>query len=156
MISIHDACDYIIESMVEAGETLVLLKLQKLLYYVQAWNLAFTEEPLFEGKFQAWVHGPVNREIYDRFSFNKILYSSVGSEDLRSGWETMELPKDAKIHIENVLEVYGGLAASQLEEMTHGEEPWINARHGYKPNERCEVEIEEEEMRTYYAARLED
>jgi len=29
------------------------LKLQKLLYYIQAWHLAFNDKPLFEGKFQS-------------------------------------------------------------------------------------------------------
>jgi hypothetical protein len=49
---------------------------------VQAWHLAFYQKPLFDGKFQAWIHGPVNREIYDRFKENKLLYSTVDCDDL--------------------------------------------------------------------------
>lgn len=58
MQNLHAVCDYIIcrVRMAEAG--LNHLKLQKLMFYVQAWNLAFYGETLFCGKFQAWVHGP--------------------------------------------------------------------------------------------------
>ena len=41
------------------------LKLQKLLFYCQAYHLAYFKEPLFDEDFEAWVHGPVCRIIYD-------------------------------------------------------------------------------------------
>jgi uncharacterized phage-associated protein len=36
------------------------MRLQKLLYYVQAWHLAVTDEPLFPEQIKAWKDGPVN------------------------------------------------------------------------------------------------
>ena len=147
-------CDYIIHRVCAAGGALNELKLQKLMYYVQAWNLAFNGKPLFDGRFQAWVHGPVNRELYDRFGATKSLYSQITSDDISADFQTTLLPDEARQHIDSVLETYAGFTGTQLEELTHREEPWIAARRGYRDSERCEVEIDEELMRSFYGARL--
>ena len=38
----------------EAGDSITHLKLQKLVYYAQAWFLALNDKPLFEEEMQAW------------------------------------------------------------------------------------------------------
>lgn len=150
-MNIDDACDYIIVKVKEAGEGLSLLKLHKLLYYCQAWHLAFSNGvPLFQGRFQAWVHGPVNRHIYDRFKETKSLYSEVKQYDVRNDFDLGKLPSSVRTHIDNVLEVYAKFSGTQLEEMTHREDPWQKAREGYRPSQRCEVEIDEDLMRRFY------
>lgn len=153
-MDIDDACDYIIARLHEAGAALNLLKLQKLLYYVQAWHWAFHGRGLFVGRFQAWVHGPVNREIYDRFRETKSLYSPVFSSDVRPSFSATVLPPNAVRHINSVLDVYGQFTGDQLEEMTHREDPWIRARGEVAPNERCENLIDEPFMGEYYAKRI--
>ena len=50
------------------------LKLQKLLYYAQAWNLVFNKNPLFQNKIEAWIHGPAVPEVYQ---FLKILIFQI-------------------------------------------------------------------------------
>jgi uncharacterized phage-associated protein len=153
-MNIHDVCNYIILKTKNAGEGLSLLKLQKLLYYSQAWHLAFYNERLFLGKFQAWVHGPVSREIYDRFSNTKSLYSEVTVNDVPDDFDLNRVPEDKQNHIDDILEVYAKYRGSQLEELTHREEPWVEARKGYRSSERCEKEISENTMRRYYAERI--
>lgn len=153
-MNIHDACDYIVTKVCEGGESLNALKLQKLMYYVQAWHLAFYKRPLFDGKFQAWIHGPVSRELYDRFAVSKSLYSDVRPEDRRAEFDLDSLDPTEKDHIDNVLEVYAKFTGTQLEEMTHLEEPWREARKGIRPSERCEKEISEEMMTRFYAAQM--
>jgi uncharacterized phage-associated protein len=153
-MNINDTCDYIIFRLKEANCGLNLLKLQKLLYYCQAWHLAIHNKPLFVGKFQAWVHGPVNREIYDRFLATKTLYSEMTKNDVRPEFNAENVEDQDREYIEDVLEAYANFRSSQLEALTHQEQPWVEARRGYKPNERCERELSEETMRTYYAARL--
>lgn len=152
MATIHDVCDYIIVKLVEAGELPSVLKVQKLLYYVQAWNLAIEDEPLFDGKFQAWVHGPVSREIYDRFVKTKYMYSSLNTEDCLGGQDN--LGENERVAVDDVLDVYAGLSGSQLEDMTHQEDPWLHARNGLPDSARCEVEIDESLMQRFYAKRL--
>ncbi len=152
---INDVADYIISKMDEAS-WLNVLKLQKLLYYVQAWTLAIENVRCFDGEFQAWVHGPVNREIYDRFKDEKSMYSRVRARDMRKGFDPEEMDLDVRTNINSVLEVYGDFSDDQLEEMTHREQPWIDAREGCSPRERCTNDIDEITMRNYYAARLSD
>ena len=54
-----------------------------------------------------------------------------------------------------MLEAYGDLSGSQLEELLvlDREDPWIQARWGYRPTQRCENEIDEKQMATYYQER---
>ncbi len=90
-----DVCDYIILQVTEAEESLNSLKLHKLLYYVQAWHLAFYGEPLFEGKFQAWIHGPVNKEIYRRFN-KRSLYDEIEQEDISEDFDLAKIDPKAR------------------------------------------------------------
>ena len=41
------------------------MKLQKLLYYCQAWALVWDDKPLFKEKIEAWISGPVVRTLYN-------------------------------------------------------------------------------------------
>ncbi|RZS82049.1 putative phage-associated protein [Phyllobacterium myrsinacearum] len=155
-MNIHDATDYIIVQLTEGGVFLNVLKLQKLLYYCQAWSLAFNRGRLFpDSSFQAWVHGPVSREVYDRFLATKALYSSVNQADVREGFNPETLRQVDRAFINSVLEVYAPLTGDQLEEMTHREDPWLDARAGVSPSARSENAISDEIMQRYYAKRLE-
>jgi uncharacterized phage-associated protein len=156
MKNINDVCDYVIFRLTkEGGASLSHLKLQKLLYYIQSWNLAFDKVPLFQGKFQAWIHGPVNRTIYNRFKDTKYMYSSINTEDIITKDLTFAALSDIEQdHINSVLEAYAAFSDVQLEKMTHEEKPWLEARDGFQPYERCEVEIDESTMTSFYAARL--
>lgn len=159
MYNVNQIADYTIFRLSAEEESgLVNLKLQKLLYYIQAWHLAFNNYPLFDGKFQAWIHGPVNREIYNRFKDTKYLYSSINLDDIdiQSNNLNNTLPEDVILHINNVLDAYAPFSATDLEIMTHREEPWLQARKGFNPQQRCEREIDEKIMGSYYRKRLED
>src|SRR3989344_5357496 len=50
-------------------------KLQKLLYYAQAWNLTLNKGKLFQQNIEAWVHGPAVRDVY-------LEYKSFGFEPI--------------------------------------------------------------------------
>ncbi|WP_027368800.1 Panacea domain-containing protein [Desulfocurvibacter africanus] len=155
MISINDACDYVIAKASEAGIGLNNLKLQKILYYCQAWHLAFGKGRLFDGHFQAWVHGPVSRTIYDRFALTKSLYSPLSSSDIREDFNAAAMSQEARELIDAVLNVYGQFTGDQLESMTHQEEPWKSARGDLPLHVRCENPIDEDVMAKFYASRLE-
>ena len=153
MATVNQVVDYIVVKVDEANASLNLLKLQKLLYYIQAWALATTGKPVFSNKFQAWVHGPVCREVYDRFRETHSLYDQVTVTDgIRASASDLDLA--TREHVDEVLEAYAGLSGSQLEAMTHREQPWIQARGNRNPAERCEVEIDERVMADFYAKLL--
>lgn len=155
-MNINDATDYLIVKLVEGGAFLNVLKLHKLLYYCQAWHLAFNKRPLFENyNFQAWVHGPVSRAVYDRFLGSKSMYSNLSMEDIRAGFDPRSLAESDRALIDAVLESYGHLSGDQLEAMTHVEDPWLEARAGLPASARSEVIISNNTMMEYYARRLE-
>jgi uncharacterized phage-associated protein len=156
MKDINQICDYIIFRLKSEGDIpLSNIKLQKLLYYTQAWHLAFTDnKPLFKGKFQAWIHGPVNRDIFDRFKDTKYLYSEILLEDIIDKNISEILSEEEIKHINIVLENYAHFSGVQLEDMSHNEAPWIKAREGYASNQRCEVNIDETFLGDFFRQRL--
>src|SRR5690554_6537663 len=154
-MNIHDLCDYIIVKVNAGGEVLDNLKLQKLMYYCQAWYAAFNDgNKLVDSDFQAWVHGPVSREIFDRFKDSKTLYSSVEEGDVRKDFDFNSLSERDQLHIDIVIHVYVKFSGAELEQMTHMEDPWLEARKGYTPAQRCEVPISVKTMGDYYRKRL--
>ena len=154
MATLDDVCDYILTKADEAHLSLNLLKLQKLVYYCQAWRLANEGRPLFDGKFQAWVHGPVSRTLYDRFRNTKNLYSIVSIEDRRPAFNGSGLSEDERAQIDAVLDAYGKYSGAQLEDLSHGEDPWIRARKGLPPAEHSEEALDEQVMAEFYKKRL--
>ncbi|EKJ94378.1 phage-associated protein [Bradyrhizobium lupini HPC(L)] len=155
MPTINDTSDYIVFKLRHGGVFVNVLKLHKLMYYVQAWHLAFGRGQFFPGRFQAWVHGPVSRELYDRYKDAKNMYSSVELSDIQPSFDPDHtLSEDEKAHLNAVLDVYAGFTGDQLEEMTHREEPWLQARAGVSSSQRSENYLSDETMRAFYAARL--
>lgn len=133
-------------------------KLQKLLYYVQAWHLVHFNRPLVDEDFQAWIHGPVLPSLYHeykRYGFNDI--NLIDDEKIDHTHITNELQATFKLEdeqvelIHTVLNKYGSLSSMELELLTHSEKPWTDARENYGPHERCTRVIEKQVMREFYA-----
>lgn len=97
------------------------LKLQKLIYYAQGFFLSENPEPLFEEDLVAWDHGPVNREIYDKYK--KYGYFTIPKEQFTN--ENGDLSDIEKQTINTVWNEYGHLDGKFLEELTHQEDPWV-------------------------------
>lgn len=126
-------------------------KLQKLLYYVQAWTLVFYNKKAFEEDIEAWVHGPAIPSVYRAykdFAFNPIPVS------LADGIATIS--DDIKSVVKDVLKVYGKFDANYLETLTHTEDPWQIARGESKPFQNSSNIISLDTMKTYYGQRLKE
>lgn len=130
-------------------------KLQKLVYYAYAWTLTLLndssddlENKLFEdGKFEAWIHGPVIRKLY-------AMYADYGFEDISEKPEKPKFSKDVEDVLNQVWEVYGNYSADQLESITHQEEPWQKARKGFSPLQNCDNIISDKDIFNYYIQRV--
>ena len=146
-ITAQDVARYILAFAHDAGSFISNLKLQKLLYYAQAWHLAIHLKPIFPEKFQAWVHGPVVPSVYRE-------YKSYRWMNIDSDVAKPEFDEVLSGHLNDVLDEYMGLDAYKLEQLTHMESPWLKARAGRAPDENCSDEIEEAEMIRCYGARL--
>lgn len=156
MNSIHDIADYIILRVKseDKNASLINLKLQKLLYYVQAWSYGINKKPMFAGNFEAWIHGPVNREIYDRFNPTKYLYSEISLEDCQNKDVALS-PEDAEF-VNFILENYLKYSGAELESLSHAEMPWVKTRGDLGVNERCDKVISSELMIECYGKKWEE
>jgi uncharacterized phage-associated protein len=137
------ACDvaaYILRSQ----GAMTAMKLQKLVYYSQAWHLVWDERPLFADQIQAWANGPVvpilYREHRGRFR--------LGPGDVQGDPDALD--DDERETVDAVVDGYGRLAAHQLSELSHRERPWKEARRGLSAGERGSAEITHEAMAEYY------
>ena len=135
--------NFLLSESRERGELLTNLKLQKLLYYGQAWHLALLGAPIFSEDFQAWVHGPVLPSQYRRFR-------DYRWQPITEEVEAPRLSNELGAHLIEVLDVFGVESAVALEMMTHRESPWIDARRGVPPDVPSETVIAKDAMQAYY------
>ncbi|UAN25196.1 SocA family protein [Serratia ureilytica] len=142
--SINQVADYLLCFAQEHGDVMTPLKLQKMVFYADAWFLAINNEELVSETFQAWVHGPVSRELYIRFADYK--WRPI-TEDI----QCPEIDADVKDHLDEIYNVFGGFSAYELEQLTHQEQPWIEARAGLPESEPCQNPISKETTRKFYA-----
>src|SRR4051794_38902830 len=112
MATAHDVAAYILR---EQG-SMSTWKLQKLLYYGQAWHLVWDEEPLFDNRIEAWANGPVVKDVYKRHR-GAFTISDWPDGDLNALTETERETVDI------VLNGYGHLSGRALSHLTHSEEP---------------------------------
>ena len=122
MANVFDTAKYICMSF---GDQISTMKLQKLCYYAQAWQLVWTqnERSLFPEEFEKWEGGPVCRELFEvhRGKFFIDEHGIPSSKLSSEGLTPYEMES-----IDKVLESYGGYDCSQLSELTHSEAPWKN------------------------------
>lgn len=142
--------DWILSKInIEAGDTISPLKLQKLLYYCQAWHLAVFSKPLFKEEIEAWSHGPVIPSQYNRFA-NILRNESIKTNNIKKESIVFE-NKETENLLEEVLEIYNEHSANYLENLTHSEKPWVEARGSLQPWERSNSIIQKESMKTFYS-----
>lgn len=129
-----------------SGRRLTAMQLQKLLYYVQSWHLAVTDEPLFPERFKAYADGPVIPQVWHA---RKDPASRRGDQEDASGIELDALSSDL---IDLVIASYGSLSGDELSVLTHAEGPWVEARGGLPDGAPGDAPLSEESMATFYRA----
>ncbi|PKK82403.1 MAG: hypothetical protein CVT49_13780 [candidate division Zixibacteria bacterium HGW-Zixibacteria-1] len=143
VVSVFDVAKYI----VRRHGSVSAMKLQKLVYYSQAWALVWDEIPLFSEKIEAWISGPVVPEL---FGAHKGKYL-INSRDLKKG-NSENLSDSHKKTIDAVLDYYGDKNSQWLSDLTHMEGPWRKARKGLASDERGSQEITQASMQEYYSS----
>jgi uncharacterized phage-associated protein len=127
----------------KAGDSITNLKLQKLVYYAQAWAVTLLGRPLFDEGVEAWAHGPVVDVVYQE-------YKQHGFDSLPPSRRKPRFTPQERVILEDVLAVYGEHSAKFLETLTHGEQPWQTAWGDRPPTSRSRREISIEGMREFY------
>lgn len=141
MANVHDVAAYVLKKL----GTITAMKLQKLIYYSQAWSLVWDEKPLFEQRIEAWANGPVVPALYESHRGEFQLSSlPIGEPENLTSTECETVDK--------VLEFYGKESSQWLSDLTHKEDPWLKAREKLAPGERGDKEITLDSMGEYYGS----
>lgn len=122
------------------------LALQKLIYYAQSFYKIFYGKYLFDANCEAWVHGPVYREIYHKYKE----YGYDPIEDAHIKYKDIQLTESEKGILDSIIVNFGCYSGKILERMTHEEKPWRLTRKGLKPNEGSNRIIEKELIDDYF------
>lgn len=141
MATVFDVAKYILE---EYGE-MTAMKLQKLVFYCQAWNMVWSEKVLFNERIEAWANGAVIPDLYEEHRGKFKVIAGCFSKG-----NSAELSPEEKDNIDHVVRGYGKYTAQQLSDLNHLEDPWKNAREGLSPLARSNKEITIDSIYEYY------
>ena len=141
MTSVQDAALYILQQQGRMSA----MKLQKLVYYSQAWHLVWEDAPLFPEQIQAWAIGPV---VYELYKLHRGKFEVTPK--MIKGGDADSLSANEKESIDVVLQHYGKLKAYELSDMTHREAPWKDARGPLPAGAPCSNPITDVAMYEYY------
>jgi uncharacterized phage-associated protein len=123
MVSAMNVANYFLQKANNEGDLLTNLKIQKLLYYAQAWYLVNFKSSLFGENIIAWNLGPVVQEIYDefkKFGASPIIYKETNTE---ANFFTVE----QKEFLDEFYDIFIKFSAHELVNMSHNELPWKDA-----------------------------
>jgi uncharacterized phage-associated protein len=132
--------------LIQASE-ITPLALQKLLYFSQGFQKAFTGRFMFKEDCEAWAHGPVYRMIFEQYR-NYACHPIEGEE---LAYDQTSLTEDEIDMLSHIANYYGCYSGKILEYMTHTEEPWRLARRGLENWESSDRIIEKEAIASYFS-----
>lgn len=96
------------------------LKLQKVLYFAQAYYLTRFNKPLFIEDIQAWDYGPVVPTVYRKLK-------RYGSKPIINENDKSSVSDKDKEILKELWSVFGGYSASKLVDIVHSHAPWKDA-----------------------------
>lgn len=115
------------------------MDLQKLVYFAQAWHMAWTGRPIFDEGFEAWPKGPVVRSVF--------------RENRHGELPNAALDEETRAIIDAVLDHYRNCTHDELIALTHADAPWIEARKDLLPTEPSRSRLSERTMLDFYTAK---
>ena len=145
MANVLDVAQYILDNK---KKPLSALKLQKIVYYCQAWSLVWDDSPLFPDEIEAWSNGPVIRALYEAHKGSHEVYDVNGNPD-----NLIEIEKET---VDAVWRDYGEKSAQWLVMLSHSELPWRTARGDLKSFEPSTRIIQLDDIANYYSGLLSD
>lgn len=154
-----DVCRHVINYSNERDYGISNLKLQKVLYFIQAYFLIEKKDhtPCFEEKIEAWNFGPVVPKAY-------LEYKQYGNGDIPTiksyivldedniwnskivKFEDTAITVEDKALIDKVVDKFADYTATDLVSLTHRQSPWNDA---YVPCHHNEITIKA--MREYFS-----
>jgi len=138
--TVHDVAAFILR---ERGRPTSTIMLQKLVYYAQAWSLAWDGRALFGERIEAWKLGPIAPALWRT-------HKGVPTVASLPTGDPSTLTSSERDTVRAVLGFYGDRDPWWLSELSHREAPWRDARGELPTDAPGSVEIEHDAMRAYY------
>lgn len=123
--TIFDIANMFILRFWENNKFLTNMKLQKLCYFYWA-DLITANNKYLDIEFEAWVHGPVNNNLYHK-------YKIFGDKEIRvtqleiNEIETWKFDDESLDIFEKIMGMYGKYSATELRDISHEEYAWQEA-----------------------------
>lgn len=132
---------YIISREAECNRSVSNLRLQKLLYFVQAYFFLSLDEPCFDNRIEAWDFGPVVPAVYHK-------YKRFGSMIIQENEEypVGNIDEEDCQRIDEMLDACADKTTRELVNITHHQTPWKRAYKNLFSNE-----ITQESIRNMFA-----
>lgn len=143
MANVFDVAAYALDKLGRAST----MKLQKIVFYGQAYSLVEYDEPLFADDIQAWANGPVVPKLFGAHRREFVI-----SRGFFSPWEKGALSvRDART-LDHVIALLGEKSGAYLSSLTHSEDPWKRARSGIPEGEPSSAVISRDSIKAYYSS----
>ena len=110
--------DYV--QKMEEDQTITNLKLQKIMYFLQAQFLKTNKTPLFSDNIEAWKYGPVIDSVYS-------YYCEYMNRPINDDFEpSILLTADEQELINSIVDDFISDDEWDLVEITHNQDPWVD------------------------------
>lgn len=151
MYGVLDVSRFVINYCNDRNYDISNLRLQKLLYFIQAYYLGVKKRTaLFKEDFEAWDFGPVVPCVYQE-------YKAFGGNDIPKinqyfkgvklvKYDGNIISKTDKNNIAHVIDMFKNVSTSKLVSITHGQDPWINAYNS------LDKTIHKKDIKKYFVA----
>lgn len=119
---------YVIDYFEEHGIRVSHLKLQKLMYFLEAIYMTITDSTeLYDTEFYAWPYGPVSKELYKKYKVFGSLPVEISEQEKQEGRIRC---KNINKYVKILFNMFGKMTPADLVTLTHVPgSPW------YKKNE---------------------
>lgn len=131
LTSVHSKLYSVALYIIDKLEDITPLSLQKILYFSEGFSKRILNKELFDDTPEAWVYGPVYREIYESFSYYK--YNNIDYSEILKDYD-FRLDDKEKEYLDKIVLIFGCYSGKILREMSHTTTPWIDARKGLTDN----------------------
>lgn len=134
MYDVLDVCRYVINYSNEKGYGISNLKLQKLLYFIQAYFLMKSGKPCFDDDIEAWAYGPVVPRAYREYQIfggsnipkikSYYRFDTTSLKIIPQVYDASNITGQDAMDIMGVVDVFKKHSAIDLMNLTHSQAPW--------------------------------
>ena len=138
MYKVSDVCRLVIDYSNEMNYGISNLKLQKILYLIQAYFLSKSSHGCFDERIEAWDFGPVVPKAYREYkqygggNIPSTHYPVKPEHRIRRLFsvgkdKTYSISEDDQERIKQVIDAFSDYTAADLVRLTHNQRPWKSA-----------------------------